>query len=82
MFIVEGERKVDTLLEKFGAFAVCADTGSKSKWQPELARLLCDLPLILWPTPMKRARNTSRTPRRRYARKTLSPTFASCVRSR
>ena len=49
VFIVEGERKVDTLLEKFGAFAVCADTGSKSKWQPELARLLCDLPLILWP---------------------------------
>ena len=49
VLIVEGERKVDTLLEKFGAFAVCADTGSKSKWPPELARLLCDLPLILWP---------------------------------
>jgi hypothetical protein len=48
VFVVEGERCVDALME-LGSFAVSTDTGSKSKWTPENARLLCDLPLILWP---------------------------------
>jgi hypothetical protein len=48
VFIVEGEKKVDRLSE-FGAIAVCADAGAKSKWLPGHAELLRGLDIILWP---------------------------------
>jgi hypothetical protein len=48
LFIVEGEKQVERL-RQLGAIAVSGDTGAKSKWLPEHARLLRGLPIVLWP---------------------------------
>jgi hypothetical protein len=49
VWIVEGEKKVDALRERYGAIAVSGDSGAGSKWLPEHARLLCGHPVIFWP---------------------------------
>jgi putative DNA primase/helicase len=49
VWIVEGEKKVDALRERYGAIAVSGDTGAGSKWGPEHALLLRGLPIIFWP---------------------------------
>jgi hypothetical protein len=48
VWIVEGEKKVETM-HAFGAVAVSADSGAKSKWVPSHVSLLRGLPVILWP---------------------------------